>query len=295
MRHLAFGSCIESGIDLGPLPLADKGSADVALTFSPVSVLPVPLAERLHNYLAQGRNIQIYALDKDLWLQVEDLIQFHFDWERRVISCFAAPHASNILLRYWILQQALPVFLLLSNRVELLHAGAVFVDGFAVGFLAESGTGKSTIVEHFLSHGHALCTDEHLVLPRNGHGTVAPSIPYYRPYRNAEDLGVFVSDFSPALRPLRALYLLRAAPPEDMVRIGALYGSAAASVLFGHSLYNLANRKVPVYRHVLQKRFEELSQLSTSIPVRTLHVPRSLSRLTEVYECVCRDLEGVPQ
>jgi hypothetical protein len=293
MRYFAFGSCIESEYDLGPLPLVEDGPVAVTLTFSTATKLAVPPIKKLHSYLAQARNINIYADGQELCLQVEDFIQFYFDWKRQVISCFMTQYAGKLLIYYWILQQALPIYLLLSNRVELLHAGAVVMDGSVVGFLAESGTGKSTLVEHFLSHGHSFCTDEHLVLPRGGKGMVAPSIPYYRPNRNVEDLGVRVSEFSSVQRPLRALYLLRAAPPDDAVRTCALQGSAAASVLFGHSLYNLANQKLPAYRPVLRKRFEELSQLSAEVPIKILHVPRSLARLPEVYGCICEDLKEV--
>src|SRR5579885_110769 len=137
MRYFAFGSCIESEYDLGPLPLVEDGPVAVTLTFSTATKLAVPPIKKLHSYLAQARNINIYADGQELCLQVEDFIQFYFDWKRQVISCFMTQYAGKLLIYYWILQQALPIYLLLSNRVELLHAGAVVMDGSVVGFLAD--------------------------------------------------------------------------------------------------------------------------------------------------------------
>ncbi|MDI3255794.1 MAG: hypothetical protein QJR10_13570 [Bacillota bacterium] len=290
MRYLAFGSCIESDFDLGPLPTAESAPVVVSLQFSRVAELPVPRVAKIRTHRAQARDIETFAQGHDVYLQIEGLLQFHLEWKHDVLSCVATPEASDTVVRYWILQHALPVFLLLSGRVDLLHAGAVVMDDSVVGFLAESGVGKSTLVGHFLSYGHQLCTDEHLALVRDKEGAVAPAIPYYRPGRDTEDLGRFIAGFSPEPRPLRALYLLQPAPAEGPVMVEELRGIAAASVLLEYSQCTLANPKVPSFRPILQRRFEDLTRLSTTVPVRVLRVPRALDRLPEVYQHVCQDL-----
>lgn len=60
---------------------------------------------------------------------------------------------------------------------SLLHAGAVSVDRFALGFMAPHGYGKSTLTASFVQAGHAMLTDDALSLgDRDGSVTARQSV-----------------------------------------------------------------------------------------------------------------------
>lgn len=63
----------------------------------------------------------------------------------------------------------------------VLHAATVQVDGAAVGFLGESGAGKSSITLEFLNNGHRIFGDDHLILDRSGGAICAlPALPWLK-------------------------------------------------------------------------------------------------------------------
>jgi hypothetical protein len=64
-------------------------------------------------------------------------------------------------------------FALLRRCEEPLHATAVVVDGQAIGFLGDSGYGKSSLAAAFVAAGYRLLTDDLLVLRPEGSGLVA--------------------------------------------------------------------------------------------------------------------------
>lgn len=63
----------------------------------------------------------------------------------------------------------------------VLHAATIQVDGSAVGFLGESGAGKSSIAFEFLRNGHRVFGDDHLILDRtSGVICARPAIPWLK-------------------------------------------------------------------------------------------------------------------
>jgi hypothetical protein len=75
------------------------------------------------------------------------------------------------MLRLYLLGPALG--LLLHQRGELaLHASAVCIEGQAVAFLGESGEGKSTLAAFLHRRGHAVVTDDVLVIRPDSAGTL---------------------------------------------------------------------------------------------------------------------------
>ena len=61
--------------------------------------------------------------------------------------------------RAWQLRQMAPVFGAVIERL-VLHAGAVGIDGAVVGFIGESGVGKSTLGKFLAGRGHVLVSDD---------------------------------------------------------------------------------------------------------------------------------------
>ena len=61
--------------------------------------------------------------------------------------------------RAWQLRQMAPIFSNVLNRL-VLHAGAVETDAGILGFIGESGTGKSTITRCLAGRGHGVAADD---------------------------------------------------------------------------------------------------------------------------------------
>ena len=290
MTHHAFGTEIASNLDLGRLPLMP--------TLLPLVTLRHRLVSSLGHrggfstrYSAQGREVRFSLAGRTVQLRIEGLVQFSFLLKQSLILCTATSHATVEQVRYWFLQKALPLYLLLSDTVEILHASAVEIGGRIVGFLAPSGTGKSTLLRQFLHEGHPLVADEHLVVLA-GTTTVLPTLPYFRPKRDLESLGERSKSFCTEPRPLEALYLLERGAADAAVAIEPLTGATAVASLCQRKQFEMRARVYPAsFAHLPATRLRRLAALATSVPVKKIAIPRSLGRLPEVYAAIRHDLE----
>jgi hypothetical protein len=227
-------------------------------------------------------------------MQIDDLLLVTFNRAQRRLRCFATASAEDNTVEYWLLRQIVPIARLIWGEAEILHAGAVRLGNEAAAFLAPSYTGKSTLVGHFVQRGYTLITDDHLVLHRHdgrsGEPTwVFPSIPYYRNFRALETLGHFTDQYDNDPTRLRVIYVLKRAEPDAPVRISSMTNSEAALELLHQAPYSVLNLEMPEMLHLARQRFEFVSKLPLSVPVRKLEVPRSLDRLREVEEHICAD------
>jgi hypothetical protein len=232
-------------------------------------------------------------------IRIGDSMQFSILLRRGLVLCTATAVVSAEQIRYWFLQKVLPAYLLLSGEVEILHAGAVEIKGRVAAFLAASGTGKSTLVHHFLSQGHALLADEHLLIAHRSDGPngssgvsmVLPTIPYLRPFRKLECLGDYTERFCTRAYPLHRLYLLEAALPADPVSIEQLRGNAAGIAVCMRQQFDIGKLAASAVLHRLPKdRFARVARLAAEIPVKRVRVPRDLSRLREVHDAILQDM-----
>jgi hypothetical protein len=205
------------------------------------------------------------------------------------VRCTAHHSAPDSTVRFWFLHQILPFALVLGGRSDVFHAGAVEIEGKAVAFLAPSHVGKSTLVNHFLTEGHALITDEHLAF-NPATLAVQPSIPFYRPYRAAEDLGIRAGKFCTDPMPLGAIYLLEPVAADAPVALEPLKELEAATVLMGSQQYTTWNPALPWLFPVVKRRMATVTRLAAEARIQRLRVPRTLERISEVYEKVCEDM-----
>ena len=82
----------------------------------------------------------------------------------RTIACLEPPGADRRVTRHLLLNQALPRYLGTGGRM-IVHCGAVsLATGGTVGFLGQSGRGKSTLVADFHRHGARLIDDDAILL-----------------------------------------------------------------------------------------------------------------------------------
>ena len=290
MTYAAFGIPVMTNVDLGSSPGKSLFPA-VTLRHRRVSSLGSRLFKPAP-YLAQSRTIHP-ELRRQVHVQIkiDDLLQFSLLLKRNLILCTSVPSASLNHIRYWFLQKILPLYLVLREAVVILHAGAVEVEGKAAAFLAPSGTGKPTLVNHFVGRGHSLITDEHLVIGKDA-ALALPAIPYHRPYRRVECLGEHTVAFSGSPVPMQRFYILEKGAPEDEVAIETLTGGAAAIALCMRQQFDLSGlAHSPTYRHVQASRFARITDLLSEVPVKRIRVPRRLDRLPEVYAAIRSDIQ----
>jgi hypothetical protein len=120
-------------------------------------------------------------------LRFPDLADFEIVHEDSRVTCVPAPDVPEASTAHLYLNQVLP--LILSKQGKLvLHGSAVDVRGFAIGFVAASGKGKSTLATSFAIDGGSFLTDDGLVLESTDCGyLVTPSHPSVRLLRDSED------------------------------------------------------------------------------------------------------------
>jgi len=220
---------------------------------------------------------------------------------RRLRHAASAPRAFETYLLGQVLS-----FALIARGLEPLHATAVVVGDAAIGFLGDSGRGKSTLGAAFVRAGHRLLTDDLLVL-RDDTGSVrAAAGParlklFRRPARRVLGRGVRgtpMNDrggklvFPLGLRAargdarLRVLYVLRPGHGRR-VAIRAL-SPRRAFVELTRNTFNACVLDAPR----LARQFDMAARVAASIPVKTLRYPRRLDRLAAVRAAIEADVSS---
>ncbi|WP_263382642.1 hypothetical protein [Granulicella arctica] len=298
---IAYGRCIESDLPFDALPSAEHTAGAIRIEVQRDPEIPRDPGVSVRPCNAQGRMVHIVSHDLYVTVQVDHILSFELWLTANRIQCSALTDVSDALLSYWLLQQIIPLFLLLCGSTEFLHGMAVSSlpiadcgtdESSCVGFLGASHAGKSTLLSYFLNKGHSLVTDDHVALAREDYTRVLPAVPFYRAYRAPEDLGVAASHYSAKSTRLKCLYLLSPAPPEAAPRMERLVGAEAIRALFPNILYSLHNAEKPDFFPLVEDRFRGLADIVRRVPFAILHVPRSLERLHEVYNFIQNDLGG---
>ena len=218
--------------------------------------------------------------------------------------------SSEESFQVYLLAQALS-FSLLKMGVESYHMTAVEVCGKAVGFMGDSGAGKSSMAASFIRAGNRLITDDLLLLrPRGIEFLVYPGQPWIKLYPEmARDaLGTTVegipmnsmtakriypldqSGFCHHPLPLAAIYCLDAcvdAPPAGRGSIHPVTPGNAVIQLIKNS-FNTTVTGAPRPR----RQLEQAAAVVSAVPVRAITYKREVSQLAHLRELVLNDLEN---
>jgi hypothetical protein len=228
---------------------------------------------------------------------------------RTILGCPAV--ASSIeAFSTFLLGQVLS-YALLNQGLEPLHATVVVVDGVAIGFIGDSGYGKSSLAAAFLRAGHRLLTDDLLLLKRDDSGFCGypgpPRIKLFpdvaRRFLGASVNGTPMTRLTTKLviplarrqvhgapAQVRALYALREpATKFSSVRIAVRRMSRRRACL--KLLANTFNSSVagPARLH---RQLVFASEVAGSIPVKSLSYPRRLGSLPALRDAILADLSG---
>jgi hypothetical protein len=198
-------------------------------------------------------------------------------------------------------------FALQLQGLVSIHGSAVVVDGLAIGFLAPSGYGKSTLAAALLQRGGALLSDDVLALDlRDGAPWVLPSYPVMKlwPHSLASLMGEeawqalprhaswLEKRVAPArelgevcdeARPLRALHVLVPVSAGVRARVTRLHGKNALLALLANG-YNA--QLLALEPELLAGQLETLQHVAEASPVYAVACPRDLAQLDEVVAAI---------
>jgi hypothetical protein len=180
-------------------------------------------------------------------------------------------------LRFWIFHTFLPLILRIGGRFQILHVGAVEIAGRAQIFMAPSFGGKSTLTDYFHRQGHPLLGDDTLgAMGKEDEAFLAvPSWPFHRPYRQAETLGGFTTNFRDLPLPFGTIFLLERAAPDAPIAFRRIEGVEKFRALRLGSFFRLAflqEREFPLY-----------GALARSLRVEAVSLPWERARIPEFY------------
>jgi hypothetical protein len=290
----AYGLRARSAIPLPELPRS-RGRPDIDIRLGPVAAPPATITlDRLTRVAGTGRDT-VFLRDGVGAFRLRD---------GEEITADPARGADPRVVRAHILGPM--IALLLHQRGRLvLHASAVNVSGRAVAFLGGSGWGKSTIAAALYRRGHALVTDDVLVLELGPDGAVAfPGIPQLKLWPDAlralgDDPTLLPSLHGGTAKRSRAARRRFTGLPIPLGRIYILAGRGRPSTPRLHA----RQATVELIRHTYTARLlghldpvphlRLCAALANMLPVARLGVPRSLARLDDVARTVEEDV-GAP-
>jgi len=310
--HQVFDVLIESGIPLFELSATIAGKPDFHFRLAQLESFPqgqvswLPQAD-----LPDGSHwISCGGIGGLHLIRFAEIADFLVSVECREIVCYPQPEIPVETLRHLFLDQVLPR--LLAGRDQIvLHAGGVVIGGEAVGFLGESGRGKSTLCVSLANLGNPLITDDSLLLRRlEGRIVCIPSYPgvrlwpesvsalftepaevapvahYMNKYRLSADRNPF--SFAAEPFPLRKIYLLE--PLDDGAPSGEVsIAPLTASQVF-KPLLDSAYRLDVHNRTGLTDEFNLLAGIAAGAPFSRLCYPRDFSLLPQIHRAIYSDL-----
>lgn len=246
-------------------------------------------------FLVDGRALSLHV-NGALEIDWRDICSFRISIGNSAIRCARGREGGPEHVREWLLHYALPLLLLSENHLQFLHGSAVLIDGRAVGFLAPSGGGKTTLAEYFARRGHGFLTDEKLgFMAREQRFLAVPSTPFYR-RTEANQRWRPVNNFSALPAPLAALYVLSPADGNAKPAVTPLPAPEAAFALARRCEFQLPPRvrerlRLPPFQTAC---FQSCTALAAAVRVNTLVVPHDQARLPEVYDTIVADVAGAP-
>lgn len=294
--YAAFGGCLQSEI---PLPELRESAATLPDWTVRIAALSSVDAELLGSEgVDTGVSVQCFRIPDGVRLAFSDTGTFDIMRGGTDIRWTPGESSPDHLVRADLLGSVFSVALHLQGLI-CLHGSGVTLNGVALGFLAQKGTGKSTTAMALCAAGAALVTDD--ILPvdprppvaawpampavrllddsatRLRHADTAPQDPKSGKYRVT---ALADSQIETARAPLAAIYELAAVPAAldtpAAVRI-RLNGPIAAMTLLRH------HKTGTVFGQAENKNlFDRAADIARYVPVYRLEVARDFDRLPDV-------------
>jgi len=244
---IVYGTRILKDISFSfDLPTVGQARYEITLSSEIPGTLEESLTLGFPFYQAHGRNVYLYS-DRLLngsekgqpWCYVvKDVVRFAWFGGERTIFYEMGIEGTPDLLGFWLIHLLLPLYFTLEGMYDMLHGGAVEIDGRAVIFIAPSMGGKSTLTDYFIRKGHKLISDDKIpTFVENDSFMVSGSHPYHRPYRKFEELGYWVENFTKKFKPIHAFYELERIESNAKIRIKEVKGFTKFDAILPSYLY----------------------------------------------------------
>ncbi len=201
-------------------------------------------------------------------------------------------------------------FALINLGIEPLHSTTLVIDGQAVALMGNCGYGKSSLGASFVHAGHALLTDDLLVLSHEGGAFMAypgtPRVKLYPAIARAifgpRVRGLRLEPLTPKLiipldaaqsrrtpAPLKAIYMLR--PATARTAPGVVIRTLSPRRAFVELVRNTFNMAVDEPSR-LERQFALATRLALAVPVKSLSYPRKIGMLAKAREAILADLHS---
>jgi hypothetical protein len=208
-------------------------------------------------------------------------------------------------IRHLLLDQVLPA-VALEHQLIGLHASAVVINGEGVAFAGPASRGKSTIAASFALAGHAIVSDDSLMLQwRRRRLRAVPSYPSIRlwtetaarlfgPTSGFARVAEYTSKLRVGPRGAAIAFRREPVPVRRLYLIERRRGPARIDVLSSREAYiellKITFRLDPADRAAARREVSALAALAQSLRVATLRVPPRLESLAAVRRAVLADV-----
>jgi len=298
-RYAVYGLTVESAFPLGTLPSPPgDGQADVRI----LRAAPGTFAD----FDAGASETTWYRrealADGGIYFAIPDVLQAIISADGRTARCAPAPEGDPRSFEANVLNFVLTAALTLQGE-EPLHATAVRLDDRAVGFLGDSGTGKSTLAAFLLAGGAELVTDDMLRIVYDADAPMAwRGPPRLKLFDEQARLLLPSAVRDAAFNPMSGKLLVEAVAPRDAgVPLSALFwldeavagdatvavrrvqGVEAIRILLASTLHR--DHRAP---DRIGRQLHALERLAKSVPLFSVAYPRRHELLPAVADAVRR-------
>jgi len=202
--YQAYGRRLSCDVQLSYCPQASPGPADIrCYVILGTAVPPAPWCT-VDTWLYSNPETRQNGQPRSELHQLGDLYalcyptEMTFVFNRSEVTCYLSHQDLLPLFEHYLLNNFFGVWLELQGQIAL-HASAVAINQSAVGFIGDSGRGKSTLVASLAAQGFRLISDDVLGLEvqTNGKFLGLPGYPQLRLMPAARDAFFPGGDYQP--------------------------------------------------------------------------------------------------
>ncbi len=277
-----YGLRIESVIYLPELRVAeDERPLDATIKFAKLNFSTPNIPDRNH-----------YATSTVIELFYEGVGHFSI-CNGREILVDPLPEVDEGILRVCLLGPALAA--LLHQRGNMvLHASAVMVEGKAIAFLGEKGSGKSTMAAYLQTRKHRLLSDDIVALDLSQAVKMWPGFPQLKLWPSAVSYFGLNMESMPKIQPNleKRAHNLKGEFPRNSVAVDHLFileigENVEITALRPQQAFIELTRNLYMHRFLHATKtasllFQQCTHIARSVPMSYLIRPSSLFRLPEV-------------